>query len=241
MKISRVLLACSLLLSLAVPALAVDGVIEINDAKVQANGGYPFVITQSGSYRLTSNLNVPTSSNGIVTAVSAVSIDLNGFTIFGAGSGGQIGVVCSFSCSVSNGTVSGMGKNGLNLGNHGRVERVRAIGNKGIGISVGDGSVVTGSTATDNGGDGIDATAGALISGNVVYGNGGVGMWIQYGTVIGNSVSMNTSYGLTLWYGAYGNNYFSLNSGGSMLASTQVSVPSSAQLGANVCGIQPCP
>ena len=74
-------------------AYGVDGVIEINQAKVEAAGGFPFIISASGSYRLTSNLDIlaagqtdPQTRIGIMVNAlddSNVDIDLNGFTIVG--------------------------------------------------------------------------------------------------------------------------------------------------------------
>ena len=72
-----------LLLALVGPALADNGRIEINEASVAAAGGFPFTISQPGSYVLTSNLLVPPSSDGIVLMASDVTVDLNGFRIAG--------------------------------------------------------------------------------------------------------------------------------------------------------------
>ena len=41
---------------LASSAFAVDGVVLINQSTVTAAGGFPYSITQSGSYRLSGNL-----------------------------------------------------------------------------------------------------------------------------------------------------------------------------------------
>jgi hypothetical protein len=60
-----VFIAAAIVLALAGSAGAVDGVIEINQAKVLAAGGFPFFITTGGSYRLTSNLTVPAGKVGI--------------------------------------------------------------------------------------------------------------------------------------------------------------------------------
>ena len=64
------------ILALATPAFGVDGVIEISQARALAGGinpvdtpGFPITIDQSGSYRLTSDLNV--SSESCETARSA--------------------------------------------------------------------------------------------------------------------------------------------------------------------------
>ena len=104
----------------ASPALAVDGVIEINQAAALAGGitpcdapGFPVTISQPGSYRLTSNLIVPdAATNGIQITANDVTLDLNGFSIIGPNtctpnpvrctfSGGGIGVMAIMSISVT--------------------------------------------------------------------------------------------------------------------------------------------
>lgn len=75
------------------PTFASDGVIEINQAVADSgnmlagdSAGFPVSITESGSYRLTSNLVIPGSPNPIfinmieITA-SNVTLDLNGFVV----------------------------------------------------------------------------------------------------------------------------------------------------------------
>ena len=57
---------------------AVDGTVLINQSTVMG-GGFPYHITQPGSYRLSGNLVVPALTNGIVIAASHVTLDLNGF------------------------------------------------------------------------------------------------------------------------------------------------------------------
>jgi hypothetical protein len=73
----------ALLAAALVPAcvFAVDGVVLINQSTVKAAGSYPYVISQPGSYKLTSNLVVDAGKNGINIVASNVTIDLNGFTI----------------------------------------------------------------------------------------------------------------------------------------------------------------
>src|SRR5436305_10093862 len=72
-------------------AFAIDGVTLINQSTVMAAGGFPYSITQPGSYKLTGNLVVPSLLNGILISASDVTLDLNGFTITGGsqGSGGN--------------------------------------------------------------------------------------------------------------------------------------------------------
>jgi hypothetical protein len=83
----RPILTLLFLLALATPALATDGVLEINQTCAVQTGcfpgdtaGFPVTISALGSYRLTSSLVV---GNGSVIDVdtSRVSIDLNGFSI----------------------------------------------------------------------------------------------------------------------------------------------------------------
>jgi hypothetical protein len=65
-------------------AYGVDGVTLINQSTVMAAGGFPYIISQPGSYKLTGNLDASKAgTNAIVITSSHVTIDLNGFTIFG--------------------------------------------------------------------------------------------------------------------------------------------------------------
>lgn len=65
-------------------AQATDGVFEINQALIDGAGGGPLVISQPGSYRLTSNLRQPLDTQAVIQISSdSVVIDLNGFTIAG--------------------------------------------------------------------------------------------------------------------------------------------------------------
>ena len=78
------------------PALAADGVVEINQAKALAGGvtagdtaGFPVTLFANGSYVLTSDLDLATpgaapNTHAIVVNAGNVTIDLNGFSIFGS-------------------------------------------------------------------------------------------------------------------------------------------------------------
>src|ERR1700722_13317331 len=69
----------------AVPTFAVDGQVLISQATVIAAGGFPYKITQAGSYKLSGNLSVPVNVNGIEINASNVTLDLNGFDISAPG------------------------------------------------------------------------------------------------------------------------------------------------------------
>ena len=208
------LLICGLLLlGLTVPAFATDGVIEINQAKVMAAGGFPFVITQPGSYRLTGNLTITTLAIGIHVKADNVTIDLNGFAVVGPGSASYEGVAvepANVNTSVRNGTIQNM-HSGILL-QSGRVENVRAIGNSDDGIHVNLAGIVIGCT---------------------VAGNGRYGISLSTGLAQSNLANNNGTHGLVIWTrGGYAGNVFDQN-GTSLYGGTN--------MGGNVCNGVICP
>ncbi len=196
----------------ASPARGGDGVVEINQARALAGGvspgdapGFP-VIVGCGSYRLTSDLEIP---NGAGTGVGAVrvacdtgtTIDLNGFRIRGyadcagmplpgcsngsggpgqgAGVAGEAGM--GRATSVRNGTISGMFGHGVDLPADAAVEDLASLANGGHGIVVGAGSGVSRVRVVDNVGTGIRAEVGgvlqrASVADARVQNNGGPGL-----------------------------------------------------------------
>ncbi len=72
---------------------AIDGQVLINQSTVMASGGFPYRIIQSGSYKLSGNLTLNTSSTAnysgpggpadvaILIDANNISLDLNGFSI----------------------------------------------------------------------------------------------------------------------------------------------------------------
>ncbi len=167
------------LLFLPMTAYAVDGVTLISQASILAGGGFPYTITQPGSYRLSSNLVVPSYSDGIHIASSSVSLDLNGFTISaGTNSGNAISDVnvAHTGISVRNGfiTHASLYEIGVSL------PQCMACDIEQLRVSSGGNGIVVGSTA--------------LVVGNIVtpFGSTTNGYGIVTGpdsTVSGNSVS----------------------------------------------------
>ncbi len=208
------------------PALAVDGVIEINQARVGVGGitvgdspGFPVTIDTAGSYRLTSDLTVPAGGTGFFVLAENVTIDLNGFTVFGNGGAIADGfAILASNAEVRNGTVRGFSRHGIftNLFTHlVRVIGVRAIGNTITGIELqGQANLVDGCTALNNTSGGIRALDGSLVINCVARGNGNYGL----------SLSFTTGYRSCVLTG---------NNGGD--ANPQV-VGGGLQLGSNVCG-----
>ena len=213
-KFAAVFFAGAIVLGLAASAGAVDGTIEINQAKVLAAGGFPYVVSASGSYRLTGNLTVPASINGINIFAANATVDLNGFSITGPGStsGTPIGVNAGgVDSTVENGAVTGFGV-GVKVGFYGIVRNVHADEN-GDGILAGTGSIVENCTANASTqttiGSGIICISGCRISGNTANSNIAAGITctgsvclISGNTLFNNSVGISASDATT----GYGQN-----------------------------------
>jgi len=190
------------MLAFAASSGAVDGTIEINQAKVLANGGFPYAISASGSYRLTGSLTVSANTNAITVTAPNVTVDLNGFSITGPGSSsGSAGIAAAgvSDVTVENGTVTGF-EQGVYVGFFGIVRNVHADANE-TGIDAGNNTTVKGCTAnnsTSTGGWGVYCTAACAISGNTVNGNASIGITCGgNGCVISdNTASANNSYGI---------------------------------------------
>src|SRR5262245_24149126 len=133
------------LISFASLALAADGVLEINQTCALSSSGcftgdtqgFPVTITQSGSYRLTSDLSVPAGSDGIELRTNEVALDLNGFGIRSAlvcapilcPAGAGAGVIAPImvppvgsGVMLKNGVVSGFAAGCISLLDRGHVE-----------------------------------------------------------------------------------------------------------------------
>jgi hypothetical protein len=173
-------------LMFAAPAFAVDGVVLINQSTVLAAGGFPYRITQPGSYKLSGNLVVPAGVDGIGILTDGVTIDLNGFRISGAVTcfiyAG--GVVCdpfqpsspagisgtTNDVTIRNGSIVGFAFGIELLGTNNLVEEIHATGNFDTGIQVSK-ALVRRNTVGQNGNTGIHADV-ATVMENVVIDNG---------------------------------------------------------------------
>jgi hypothetical protein len=201
--------AVALLASIvASPVCAVAGVVDIGQ-----NTTFPYVISKPGSYRLTSDLIVSsTTTDAIDIQAPNVSLDLNGFTIRGPVTcTGQVpNLTCSASglsqeginagnepnITVRNGTVRGFAGFGVALGGDGgRVEDVSVFENTFVGILVEFG-IVQNSVARRNAGDGIEGSFDIIKSCNST-GNAGRGFFlIQADTLSDSQASLNGNYGV---------------------------------------------
>jgi hypothetical protein len=208
------------LLAFAPFALAVDGVVLINQS-TSVNGlpgcphsGFPIAICKSGSYRLAGNLNVSNvNTSGINITADEVTLDLNGFALTGpvtckkftsplqcSGKGTGIGIFTNNdNITVSHGTVRGFGLIGISLGGFGILledVHVQYIGdpNRG-GIGVEDGTI-TRCTASFNAGSGMGGVSVNINLSTASY-NGGPGIQGSgVATVSNNTVRGNGGNGI---------------------------------------------
>jgi hypothetical protein len=220
------LLALLAALAVAGSVLAVDGVIEINQARALEGGitagdppGFPIEINASGSYRFTSNIDVPSTVNGVRIAAGNVTLDLNGFVLSSSGEvGNNDGIIVGDypDVEVRNGTVRFFFLRGIFFtgGTGSRVIDVRVVNNLSDGIRIdGVGSHIERCTALDNGQHGIH------LAGN--------------GLVLNSVVRRSTSHGLFLGTrSGYRSNVLTDNNGGNLNAQ----VSNGQQLGLNLCG-----
>lgn len=148
--VARTLAVASLafvaVLGVARPTLADNGRRELSKHKASTNGGPLFTINQPGSYVLTSDLTIGSNGGfGILVNASEVTIDLNGFTIYGPQSQtvSSIGIdlgSSSFNNVVKNGTIRSCSASITTNGFGHVVENVNAVDTR-LGISIRSGIV----------------------------------------------------------------------------------------------------
>lgn len=202
-----------------VPALAIDGVIEISQARATLGGisfndapGFPISITEPGSYRLMSDLSVDEATLVIDISSSYVTLDLNGFSIIGpvkcdpgtsnctpAGVGAATGVSVQNSAhflTIKNGMITGMGGSGIWCANSDSctVENLTVSHNYQVGIAAGWRSRVSNCRVQANRTTGIRAGGGTIIDSNSITLNGGVGLLTREGVIVtSNAFSLNAT------------------------------------------------
>lgn len=215
-------------------SLAADGIFEINQTCAEQGGcfpgdtaGFPVTISAPGSYRSTSNLEVPTlNTTAIQVVADDVQIDLAGFVIRGRedcrpdcgapGSGSGIDASGRENVAVRNGTVIGMGNSAVRSGELASVSGIKAIGNGGSAIVVGDLSEIRTSHVNGAGGVGIAVGNESSVSGCLVRGasdegiRGGSSVLVSGSRIIGNG---DTGIRLTGTNGAAHENIISGNGG----------------------------
>ncbi len=125
----------------------------IDASHTPGGGTAQFIITQPGSYYLSSNIVAVSGKSGIRIQASNVSLDLNGFSLLGK-SNAFDGIFCtSYNTNlvVRNGTISGWsnGSGIYSTGWNGIFERLNISGNQ-FGVRTTDGSQITGCAVNGN-------------------------------------------------------------------------------------------
>ena len=146
--------------------------IAVNATNTPGAANSLYRITAPGSYYLTGSITGVVGKHGIEINASGVTLDLNGFDLVGVAAMGAFDGVTSDSSSVNNvevrnGSIRNWGDKGVDL-SFGvaraiTVRNVRASGNTGTGIAVGESSIVSGCTSATNTGTGITAGTGSVI------------------------------------------------------------------------------
>lgn len=235
--------AALLLGTLATPALAVDGVVLIDQNRAAAGGvtpgdtaGFPVTISVPGSYRLAGDLTVGDSNtSAIVITAPNVSLDLNGFSILGpvscgrsggavactpGGSGIGVSAPAASNVTITNGTIRGFAQPAILMTAGGalpsRVEKTSAASNGSTGIAVDDG----------------------VLANNIATLNAIHGLGLNHGYAVGNYSTNNGASGLFIGSGGYMGNVFTLN--GFNTTGTPVFSASAVNMGQNVCGGSSC-
>ena len=271
MKTKLLLLALTLLAASYVaaqgPPFATEPRVTINQAKAMKGNvtpgddpGFPVLITQGGSYLLTSNLVVPTLNTGGIQIRTSepVTINLNGFSILGpnrcakfytggcesveTGSGIETKDSNTNFSTVFGGTGSGFGRFGVGLLGFGNTVRNMTITSCRFGIGVT--GLIHDNVVTRNGDVGI-STFGAVVRNNNVTENGANGISMFRGTAMDNMSENNSGYGF--WSptvaangpaipaaGYRGNSFAGNNNGGAQ-------VFGGIALGPNTCDTALCP
>jgi hypothetical protein len=205
------LLAVAVTLSLAAGA----GVATAQPTLVSTCGP----ISASGSYKLANNLSAAGDCLVLTGAANTnTTIDLDGFTITGNGTGAGVSnddVVEGL--TVRNGTIKGFERGIGVFGNNITVDRMSLLRNSAFGLTgvenvlikdsllngngvaaaIGEGAVVTGSTFSFNTSDGLQVNAagvspGSTISNNIAIRNGGAGYRVTCpGLILGNTANGN--------------------------------------------------
>ena len=198
----------------------------VNAVNTPGDANNLFIITNSGSYYLTTNLAGVSGKNGISIATNNVTLDLNGFSLLGV-SGIHYGIdirSAQTNVTVQNGAISGWGGAGVTSENVTSVnmvfERLNVLANSygiwmnGEGVvrdcncqnNLNDGfscygGVISGCTADNNGGYGF-SVFNATVSGCEAQNNGADGIYAESGTVSGCNVQNNAYDGIDLYGGA---------------------------------------
>ncbi|MFG0256730.1 MAG: right-handed parallel beta-helix repeat-containing protein [Phycisphaerales bacterium JB043] len=184
-------------------AIQASGLIPINPQTAT----FPIDINQPGSYILLGNLTLSAATNGITISASDVTLDLNGFTLDGAGVGVEgiiSGVAATENVLVRNGTVKNFVGGGVVLFNTTRaiIEDMRAVDNAIEGIRAADEAIVRRCVSSGSGGTGIYVADRSLVTDCQVQGEAATSLGVymnDHSTVENCQITSTTSHGIRIF------------------------------------------
>jgi len=169
----------------------------VNATNTPTDGTDIFTISQPGSCYLTGNISGVASKSGIKITARNVTLDLNGFTLFG-NSTGTLAVTFAGTLdhiSIRNGDATNWITGGISLGSstYVRFENLRTQTNGGNGISAsGDGTHVINCTAISSSVTGILTGARSIVENCIANSNSSSGIFVGTDSVVRNcTVSTN--------------------------------------------------
>jgi hypothetical protein len=149
------------------------------------------------------SLTAPANRNGIDVTAPFVTIDLNGFAVYGAAANAHWGISAPNvnGLTVMNGTVSRFGAGGIRTRDLAIVQDMQVTANGGLGINLNANGRVIRSTISENTGDGVFCISRCLIAQNVITRSAtgvGVGFLTDAGghLVLGNVISGNAGFAI---------------------------------------------
>src|SRR5215472_1239642 len=139
------------------------------------DGSDQYIITNPGSYYLTTNILGVTNQYGIEILANNVTLDLNGFSLLGAPGGTYYGITTGTvtNLTIRNGTVSGWGGAGINVASGSMnvfLEHLGVVSNGSFGI-LDHGSGEIRDCMVNNNGEGIALQGGGSVLNCTVSGN----------------------------------------------------------------------
>ncbi len=157
----------------------------------------PYTISKPGSYIVVKDLTTAQNQNCITISTSNITIDLNGHTLYGAGTAGSSGSgiedvsAGAMNLAIYNGTIRNFRTNGIELfGVNARVERVNVSGNNYFGIHLGASGLVSDCNVSNNSYVGIKLdgeNCGGIIRNNQASNN-------QSDGIYGNNVAISSNF-----------------------------------------------
>lgn len=170
----------------------------VNAANTPGDVSDVFIITNSGSYYLATNVIGVGGKNGILINANNVTLDLNGYALLGTPSsldGVEVGLSLA-NIIVRNGTISGWGGTGMDGYSQGYPRNIvyekLVIAGNAWGIYAEADSTIRDCEVRNNTQDGI-ASVGSLVTGCIARDNSGHGINVYNSTVRSCSIQFNAT------------------------------------------------